>query len=230
MMPKNGFRNGKMISKSVGYSIFSRPASFRRVLSVSSVQRPTFSLDIQNDLVLRSGRQKAMPYQRRSIKNASCLISSWTGMPAAKLRGRFDVALAAMTMAVSTRTDLLKMEAAACEHCVYIGWEGVRRNALLEAVYREPDPDYAAPHGAEAVLPALDELGRKYSARLIRDSWDKKTSVAEALRELEANMCVNGVKIKTEWAKGMLKKFTRRGVVTQTTKARKVLITWRVPV
>ncbi len=39
-----------------------------------------------------------------------------------------------MTMAVKDKADLRKMEAAAGERCVYIGWAGVRRNALLEKI------------------------------------------------------------------------------------------------
>ncbi|GEM_PF-4530561 len=41
---------------------------------------------------------------------------------------------------------------------------------------------------------------------------------------------MNGVKIRTEWAKGLLKKYTRKGLAIQTTRVSKALITRRVPV
>jgi len=71
MMPKRAFGTGKTISKNVVYSSFSRPESARRILSIifgtaSNICLhfvASFSLDIQNDLVLYSDRQKAMPYQ-----------------------------------------------------------------------------------------------------------------------------------------------------------------------
>ncbi len=167
--------------------------------------------------------------RKRGIKNAACLRAVWSELPAKKLRGRFDIALASMTMAIKNRADLLKMEAAAGERCVYIGWAGVRRNALMEKVYTEHGLEYKAPRGAEAMISALRSMKREYSVRFIKDSWVKKSSPEETLRELEVSLRVNGARMKTEWVKELLKKFTRRGSVVQTTTVRKALITWRVP-
>ena len=167
--------------------------------------------------------------RRRGIGNASCLLSSWKTMPASRLAGRFDVALASMTMAIKNKTDILKMEKAARERCVYIGWAGLRRNALLEKVYARHGVKYQAPEGAAAVLKALEELGRKPAVRYIRDSWEKKASPAETMRDLEVGLKVNGAKMDRGWVEDLLGKMARRGKVRQVTSVRKALIVWRAP-
>jgi len=166
---------------------------------------------------------------RRGIKNARCVRSSWAALPAASVRGKFDIALASMTMAVKNRPDLLKMEAAALENCVYIGWAGKRRNALMERVYRAHGLRYRAPRGSETILGLLRELGRGFSLRYINDGWTKELTPEETLREIEIGMRVNGKRIQKERVSEMLKKFTKKGLVRQRTVMRKAVITWRVP-
>ncbi len=162
---------------------------------------------------------------RRGIKNASCVLSVWSDLPAARVGGRFDIALASMTMAVKTRADILKMEAAAPRR-VYIGWAGVRRNALLEKVYAKHGVKYRAPEGAAIVLDVLKKLGRSPKVRLITDSWEKKASIADTMRDIEVGLKVNGAGMDREWVEGLLKKMAKNNQVRQTTSVRKALITW----
>ena len=166
--------------------------------------------------------------RRNGIRNASCLLSSWAGLPASRVKGKFDIALASMTMAVKTKTDLLKMEAAA-RNCVYVGWAGVRRNALLEKVYSAHGLEYGPPAGAERVLALLADLGRRPAVKYIRDSWEKKASPRDTLSEMAINMRVNGVKFRRKWTEEFLGRRTRRGKVRQVTRVRKALITWSGP-
>ncbi len=163
--------------------------------------------------------------RRRGISNAACLLSVWSALPAARVAGRFDLALASMTMAVKTRADILKMEKAAPRR-VYIGWAGLRRNALLEKVYARHGVEYRAPEGAAAVLKALKKLGRKPEVRYIRDCWEKKASPAATLRDIEVGLTVNGAKMDREWVESLLKRMARKGLIKQTTSVRKALITW----
>ena len=167
--------------------------------------------------------------KERGIKNASCLLSSWNSMPVSRLAGRFDIALASMTMAIKNKSDIIKMEKTARERCVYIGWAGVRRNALLEKVYARHGVKYQAPEGAAIVLEALKALGRKPAVKYIRDSWEKKASPAETIRDIEVGLKVNGAKMDREWVESLLKRMSRKGRVRQLTSVRKALITWPVP-
>jgi SAM-dependent methyltransferase len=165
----------------------------------------------------------------RGIKNASCLLAVWSALPAARLAGRFDMALASMTMAIKTKADVLKMEKAARERCVYIGWAGKRSNALLEKVYARHGVRYRAPEGAAVVLKALRELGRKPKVKYVNDSWTKKASPADTLRDIEVGLKVNGARMDRAWVEALLKKLTKKGKIKQTTSVRKALVTWSTP-
>jgi len=166
--------------------------------------------------------------KERGIANAPCLRSEWGRVPAARVRGRFDIALASMTAAVKTRADFLKMEAAAPLR-VFIGWAGLRRNALLEKVYAAHGVAYRAPEGAERALKILAALGRAPRTVYLRDSWTKSASVAETLREIGVSMRVNGARFDEERTRALLEPFTRGGRVRQLTRARKAVIIWGPP-
>lgn len=166
--------------------------------------------------------------RRRGIKNASALLSSWKSMPAGRLAGRFDAALASMTMAIKDRADIVKMEKTA-GLCVYIGWAGVRRNALLEKVYEKHGVKYQAPEGAGVVLKVLEKLGREPRVKYITDSWTKKATLADTLRDLEVSLKVNGARMDRDWTETLLKRLARNGKVKQATSVRKALIVWAPP-
>ncbi|MEI7482388.1 MAG: class I SAM-dependent methyltransferase [Elusimicrobiota bacterium] len=165
----------------------------------------------------------------RAIDNVSCVLAAWSAAPSSSLAGRFDIALASMTMAIKKKADILKMEKAAGERCVYIGWAGVRRNALLEKVYAKHGVKYRAPEGAAIVLKALTELGRAPSVRFIRDCWERKASAEDTMRDIEVGLKVNGAEMDRGWVENLLKKIARDGMIKQITSVRKALITWRVP-
>lgn len=167
--------------------------------------------------------------RERGIRNAACLRAEWGKLPASRVKGRFDIALASMTAAVKTASDVRKMEAAATEKCVYIGWAGLRRNALLQKIYAVHGVPYKAPEGAQRTLRILRGLGRRPKTVYIKESWTKEASWQETLRELAVNMKVNGVKLKRAWTEELLRKAARGGKVKQLTRARKALIVWTPP-
>ncbi|OGS16936.1 MAG: hypothetical protein A2234_09015 [Elusimicrobia bacterium RIFOXYA2_FULL_58_8] len=165
----------------------------------------------------------------RGIGNARCRMAAWARVPGKELRNAFDISLASMTMAVKCKADLLRMEAAARERCVYIGWAGVRKNALLEAVYARHALKYKAPEGAGRILKELKAMGRSPRVKFITDSWEKSAPPGMVMRELAINMKVNGACLDRPWTAALLKRITRQGKVNQVTRVRKALITWRVP-
>ncbi len=164
--------------------------------------------------------------RRRGLSNAACAASSWAAIPSSRLAGRFDLAIASMTMAIKSEANLLKMEKSApCR--VYIGWAGVRRNPLLEKVYARHGVKYQAPEGAAAVLRILKRLGREPVVRYIRDSWERRASLGDTMRDIEVGLKVNGARMDREWVESLLKKMARKGTVRQVTSVRKALIVWR---
>lgn len=164
----------------------------------------------------------------RGIKNARAVHSKWHRLPGRATAGKFDTALASMTMAVHNKAEVLKMERAAAQ-CVYIGWAGVRRNALLEKVYRHHGLAYKAPHGADLVLPVLRALKRKFRLKYIRDGWTKAMTPAETMKEIEIAMKANSVRPDYKWLGPLLTRSARGGVIKQVTRARKALIVWEPP-
>jgi SAM-dependent methyltransferase len=197
------FRDKRLLDIGCGTGVYALPLAGRagRVLGVDS-----------SAAMLRVYRRVR---RERGIANA----------PAARIRGRFDIALASMTAAVKTRADFLKMEAAAPLR-IFIGWAGLRRNALLERVYAGHGVAYRAPEGAERALKILAALGRSPRVVYLRDSWTKSASVPETLREIAVSMRVNGARFDEERTRALLKPFTRGGKVRQLTRARKAVIIW----
>ncbi len=164
----------------------------------------------------------------RKIKNALCLRAAWEEVPAAEVRKGFDMALASMTNAIRGKADLLKMEAAARERCVYIGWAGVRKNSLLEAVYAHHGLKYRAPEGAGRILKALKAMGRRPRVKYITDSWTRTASPEATRSEIAVSIRVNGANLDRRWTEIFLKRRTRAGKISQLTRVRKGLITWAV--
>ena len=165
----------------------------------------------------------------RKIKNALCLQAAWAKVPAAGIRDRFDISLASMTNAIRGKADLVKMEAAARELCVYIGWAGVRKNGLLEAAYAHHGLKYKAPEGAERVLRVLKAMGRKPRVEFITDSWAKSATPTVTLGEIGVSVRVNGARLDRRWTEAFLERKSRGGLVRQVTRVRKALITWVRP-
>ena len=209
------FENRRVIDIGCGTGVYGLPLA-DRAASVLCVDSSRAMLAI-----LRKERRE------HGISNVFCRLSSWADLPAACSAGRFDIALASMTMAVKRKSDLVKMEQAARERCVYIGWAGTRRNALMERIYRAHGLKYGAPPGAEAVVPALRGMGRRFTLSFMRDSFKKTASIPSMLREIGLSMHVNGVKLRKEWVQDMLKDRAVDGKVEQTTRVRKAVITWK---
>ena len=167
--------------------------------------------------------------EARAMSKPSRMWAAWTKVPAAGIRDRFDISLASMTNAIRGKADILKMEAAARELCVYIGWAGVRKNSLLEAAYDHHGLKYRAPEGAERVLRVLKAMGRKPRVEFITDSWAKSATPAVTLGEIAVSVRVNGARLDRQWTQAFLERKTRGGLVRQVTRVRKALITWRPP-
>lgn len=165
----------------------------------------------------------------RELKNARSLRAAWAQVPVRRIRGGFDIALASMTNAIRGKADLLKMEAAARERCVYIGWAGIRKNSLLEAAYAHHGLKYKAPEGAERVLKALMALGRRPLVKFITDSWEKSATPEATLRDIAVSVKVNGARLDRRWTEDFLERRAKGGVVRQVTRVRKALITWEPP-
>jgi SAM-dependent methyltransferase len=164
---------------------------------------------------------------KRGIKNVRTLKSVWGKVETARVAKNFDIALASMTHAVIDLHTLKKMEAAARELCVYIGWAGVRKNPFLERIYSHHGIKYSAPEGAGEIVPLLKKLGRKFKVIYFKDSWQWKGKPGEALKDIKVSLKINAAKPDRLWVNRFLNSRTKNGILTHATTARKGLVVWR---
>jgi len=164
---------------------------------------------------------------KHHIRNAKTLKSAWGDVEQARVAKKFDIALASMTHAVITLKDLRKMETAARELCVYIGWAGIRRNSFLEKIYAHHKTAYLPPAGAERIIPLLKRLGRRFKLVYLKDSWQWRGKPEDSLKDIELNLKVNNTAIDRAWLDKFLKNRIRNGILVHTTIARKAIIVWK---
>lgn len=162
------------------------------------------------------------------LPNVEALKADWKKLPAAALRRRFGLAVASMTSAVGTAAEIRRMEARA-DKCAYVGWYGVRKNPVMEAVFRLHDLPYRSPEGASRVERSLKELGRRFGKKVFSETWRREESLEKALREAKAHIEINGVRFREKEAGELLQKLFPGGIVRQRTEARKALFVWSGP-
>ncbi|HAH31504.1 MAG TPA: hypothetical protein DCL44_04220 [Elusimicrobia bacterium] len=186
-----------------------------RVLGVDSSQT-----------MLRKFRSQA---EAGRLKHAVCQNATWRNFRLKPGEPRFDIALASMSMAVRSRADILRMEKAAGEYCVYIGWAGKRDNTFMERIFTAHGLAYAAPEGGGKIVKILKRLKRKAKIKFTADSWVQRSTYKEALTGAIAHLKLNNVPVRREWLEKFIKAEVRKGHVAHKTLARKVLIVWKPP-
>lgn len=165
--------------------------------------------------------------QSKLILNAFAIEQAWENVPVEQVEKKFDIAFASMTAAVQSREDVLKMEVAAKECCVYIGWAGERHNSLLEQIYAHHGVKYLPPPGSENILSALDELRHKYDIEYSYEAWFKIKTIEATMADIEINMRVNDAVFDKEWTENFLKAHSHGDLVRQKTKVKKATIIWQ---
>lgn len=209
------FRNKDFLDIGCGSGIYS--------LALHHSCRTVTGID-SSDAMLENFRTEAVS---RHILNASCINAEWGQVPESEIYKKFDIVLASMTAAVQTYEEVLKMETAAREWCVYIGWAGERHNALLEKIYEHHGVQYLPPPGAENITSALDRAGHRYEIRFLYDAWFKIKTVDDTLADLTVNIKVNDGVFDEEWTRKFLESKAVNGMVRQKTRVRKAVIIWK---
>ncbi len=168
--------------------------------------------------------------QRVGINNVDTLHASWKDIDIelSGLKGAFDVAWVAMSMAVREEKEVLKMQACATKHCVYIGWGGRRENTLMEEVFAAHDVDYSPPPGARRMLEVLRGIGKSPTYDLIETSWTWKGTTDEAIDDISANLLMHGAEPDRELIRGILSCYEKGGMVSHTTYVEEAVLTWQV--
>jgi SAM-dependent methyltransferase len=119
------------------------------------------ALDISENMLKRLTAEA----QHRGIHGVKTVRASWKTIDpyTAGLSGRFDVVLSALSIAVGTKKDILKMEECSKQWCICIASGKIRRDALCDRILRafraplNPRPDI------RKIREALEDLGRSFS-------------------------------------------------------------------
>jgi SAM-dependent methyltransferase len=119
------------------------------------------ALDISENMLKRLTAEA----QHRGIHGVKTIRASWKNIDPynAGLSGHFDVVLSALSIAVGTKKDILKMEECSKQWCICIASGKIRRDALCEQILRafraplNPRPDI------RKIREALEGLGRTFS-------------------------------------------------------------------
>ncbi|MGD0489714.1 MAG: class I SAM-dependent methyltransferase [Syntrophorhabdales bacterium] len=119
------------------------------------------ALDISENMLKRLTAEA----QHRGIHGVKTIRDSWKKIDPhnAGLSGRFDVVLSALSIAVGTKKDILKMEECSKQWCICIASGKIRRSALCEQILRvfraplNPRPDI------RKIRETLEDLGRTFS-------------------------------------------------------------------
>ena len=119
------------------------------------------ALDISENMLKRLTAEA----QHRGIHGVKTIRASWKNIDPynAGLSGHFDVVLSALSIAVGTKKDILKMDECSKQWCICIASGKIRRGALCEQILRafraplNPRPDI------RKIRATLEDLGRTFS-------------------------------------------------------------------
>jgi SAM-dependent methyltransferase len=148
------------------------------------------ALDISENMLKRLTAEA----QHRGIHGVKTIRASWKKIDAhnAGLSGRFDVVLSALSIAVGTKKDILKMEECSKEWCICIASGKIRRDALCEQILRafraplNPRPDI------RKIREALEDLGRTFSYESFAVTERENKTPVQLAEEVAKRLAASG--------------------------------------
>lgn len=167
---------------------------------------------------------------RHGLQNVRAVCSDWQSVDisAAGYAGAFDIAWTSMSPAIRTREDLLKMEACATRWCVYIGWGGKRKNALMEAAFTLHGIKFGPPPGISAIREILTGRGKQFSINFFETSWHWAGTPEAAAEELAGFIEMAGCTPDRNKLSELLLDWEENGMVRHTTEVEEGILVWEV--
>lgn len=164
------------------------------------------------------------------IENISTIQASWKDIDIAALgmEKSFDIVWTSMTPAVRDPEDILKMRRCARHWCVYIGWGKVRKNELLEEVFRAHGLSFGPPPGTAAVQAILKTQGIETEMDTFDTFWDWEGSAGEAFDHVSDFLEVqSGKPAQPEIVRSILDRYCVNGRVKHRTRVEMGILAWR---
>ena len=166
----------------------------------------------------------------QKIKNVSTIQASWKNadIAALGLEKSFDIVWTSMTPAVRDPEDILKMRRCAKHWCVYIGWGKVRKNDLLEEIFRAHDLTFGPPPGTAAVQAILKTQGIETEMDTVDTYWDWEGSKDEAIGHASDFLEVqSGKPAQPEIVRSIVDRYCKNGRVIHRTVVEMGILVWR---
>jgi SAM-dependent methyltransferase len=183
-------------------------------------------LDFSAGMLARLEQMRA----KYGITNVSTMQSSWkeADIVALNLESSFDIVWTSMTPAVREAEDIIKMRRCAKGWCVYIGWGKVRKNELLEEVFRTHGHSFGPPPGTAAVQSILKTQGIATEMDLLKTYWDWEGSLDEAINHVTDFFEVqSGKTAQPEIIRSIVRRFSEKKRVKHRTEVEMGILVWR---
>lgn len=172
----------KVLDIGCGTGAFSLPLA----LKGASVTALDFSENMLNRLAVEA--------RRLGIRGVEMVHASWKQIvpEVAGLIGSYDIVLSALSIAVETTRDILKMESCSKEWCICIASGKIRRDALFEGIVRafraplNPRPDI------RRIREKLESLGRTFSYESFAGTERGKKTPAQFAEEVASRLEASG--------------------------------------
>ena len=166
-----------------------------------------------------------------NIENLKDVTGSWNEADIARegFTKAFDVALVAMSPAIRSLQDFLRMEKCSKKWCVYIGWGRKRKNALMEELFFAHSLTYGPPPGVQQSHRILTESGRAPSLHFFENSWNWSGTREEALEYVTGFIQLHKGKPDRCLIKEKLAEQEIDGFIHHTTYVEQGLMVWQVP-
>ncbi|OPY00780.1 MAG: Mg-protoporphyrin IX methyl transferase [Syntrophorhabdus sp. PtaB.Bin047] len=148
-------------------------------------------LDFSGNMLKRLAAES----ERLGIENVRTVRNSWKtiDLAGAGLEGAFDIVISALSTAVETVRDILKMERCSTRWCIYVASGKVSRSKacreMLLAIGAplDPRPDI------RDMKKRLESMGRRFIYESFTNSVEYEKSVEDAVKELAGRLEAAGV-------------------------------------
>lgn len=212
------FKNKRVLEIGAGTGVYTLP--------ISKEAKEIVAIDPSDEMLKILTEQIKI----HNITNVEVYKNFWQEIDIDKLKFRknFDIVLSAMTPAVKTTEDLIKMENCSKNWCIYIGWGRKRENLLKSEIFRLHGIDFKPPNGVLKIYKILNEIGRKPYLEFFETSWQWQGTIEEALEDIENFLELQKVKPDTKKILDILNSKFPKGIVTHETNAEQGFLVWTV--
>ncbi|MEZ7892010.1 MAG: class I SAM-dependent methyltransferase [Candidatus Wallbacteria bacterium] len=164
------------------------------------------------------------------FKNIFSSVDDWNEISIAgkKWSKKFDTAWAAMTSAVCTAEDILKMNECSKKWCVCVAWGRKRDNALLAEIMKSHGGKLEVPFGTNSLSGEFKKLGIKHTLDYVENSWESEGEKAEVASDMAWHLEINGFKPDFKIINKILDGYSEKNRIVHKTSMEMGIMTWKI--